>query len=140
MGLRFFYGCSLGEGEEDGLALQDVSHPRMEFPMKLYQRAVLLLKVLVFITISSSPAWASNPLTHPAAGVSANGVAGPTLHAIFKSESEPGDQGQGGSSGDDDQVDGDDDSADSATNDGDGKTDRQDDDSVDHGKASEGQY
>lgn len=68
---------------------------------------VLLLKILVLLTVSASAAWASNPLTLPGAGVSAMGVAGPVVHAIYKSDSEPGDQGQGGSSGDDDQTDGD---------------------------------
>ena len=75
--------------------------------MRLFQRIVLLLKVLVLLTVSASAAWASNPLTLPGAGVSATGVAGPVVHAIYKSDSEPGDQGQGGSSGDDDQTDGD---------------------------------
>ena len=75
--------------------------------MKLFQRIVLLLKVLVLLTVSASVAWASNPLTSPGAGFSATGVPGLTIHAIYKSDSEPGDQGQGGSSGDDDQTDGD---------------------------------
>ena len=75
--------------------------------MRLFQRIVLLLKVLVLLTVSASAAWASNPLTLPGVGASATGVAGPTVHAIYKSDSEPGDQGQGGSSGDDDQTDGD---------------------------------
>ena len=75
--------------------------------MRLFQRMVLLLKVLVLLTVSASGAWASNPLTLPGVGASATGVAGPTVHAIYKSDSEPGDQGQGGSSGDDDQTDGD---------------------------------
>ena len=75
--------------------------------MRLFQRMVLLLKVLVLLTVSASAAWASNPLTLPGVGASATGVAGPTVHAIYKSDSEPGDQGQGGSSGGDDQTDGD---------------------------------
>ena len=75
--------------------------------MKLFQRIVLLLKVLVLLTVSASAAWASNPLTSPGAGFSATGVPGPTIHAIYNSDSDPGDQGQGGSSGDDDQTDGD---------------------------------
>ena len=75
--------------------------------MRLFQRMVLLLNVLVLLTVSASAAWASNPLTLPGVGASATGVAGPTVHAIYKSDSEPGDQGQGGSSGDDDQTDGD---------------------------------
>ncbi|OZY40341.1 hypothetical protein CJF43_18405 [Pseudomonas fragi] len=75
--------------------------------MKLFQRIVLLLKVLVLLTVSASAAWASNPLSSAGAGYSVTGVPGPTIHAIYKSDSEPGDQGQGGSSGDDDQTDGD---------------------------------
>lgn len=75
--------------------------------MKLFQRIVLLLKVLVLLTVTASAAWASNPLSSTGAGFSVTGVPGPTLHAIYKSDSEPGDQGQGGSSGDDDQTDGD---------------------------------
>ena len=75
--------------------------------MKLFQRIVLLLKVLVLLTVSASAAWSSNPLSSAGAGFSAMGVPGPTIHAIYKSDSEPGDQGQGGSSGDDDQTDGD---------------------------------
>ena len=80
---------------------------RMDFTMSFFQRIVLLLKVLVLLTVSASAAWASNPLSSSGAGVSATGVPGPTIHAIYKSVSEPGDQGQGGSSGDDDQTDGD---------------------------------
>ena len=80
---------------------------RMDLTMSFFQRIVLLLKVLVLLTVSASAAWASNPLSSSGAGVSATGVPGPTIHAIYKSDSEPGDQGQGGSSGDDDQTDGD---------------------------------
>lgn len=60
---------------------------------------MLLLKVLVLLTVTASAAWASNPLSSTGAGFSVTGVPGPTLHAIYKSDSEPGDQGQGGSSG-----------------------------------------
>jgi len=35
----------------------------MEISMKLFQRIVLLLKVLVLLTVSASAAWASNPLS-----------------------------------------------------------------------------
>lgn len=75
--------------------------------MKLFQRIALLLKVLVLLAVSASAAWASNPLSSAGAGFSVTGVPGPTIHAIYRSDSEPGDQGQGGSSGDDDQIDGD---------------------------------
>ena len=108
--------------------------------MNLFQRIVLSIKVVVLLTLSASSAWASNPLTLPGVGASTTGVAGPTVHAIYKSDSEPGDQGQGGSSGDDDQVDGDSGTNGEDSTDGDGKTDPEDDDSVDDGKSSEGQY
>ena len=85
--------------------------------MSFFQRIVLLLKVLVLLTVSASAAWASNPLSSSGAGVSATGVPGPTIHAIYKSDSEPGDQGQGGSSGDDDQTDGDGDGGDDGSGD-----------------------
>ena len=90
---------------------------RMDFTMSFFQRIVLLLKVLVLLTVSASAAWASNPLSSSGAGVSATGVPGPTIHAIYKSDSEPGDQGQGGSSGDDDQTDGDGDGGDDGSGD-----------------------
>ena len=108
--------------------------------MNLFQRSVLMLKVLVLLMISATTAWASNPLTLPGVGASASGVAGPAAHVIYKSDSEPGDQGQGGSSGDDDQVDGDSGTDGEDSTDGDGKTDPDDDDSVDDGKSSDGQY
>ena len=85
--------------------------------MSFFQRIVLLLKVLVLLTVSASATWASNPLSSSGAGVSATGVPGPTIHAIYKSDSEPGDQGQGGSSGDDDQTDGDGDGGDDGSGD-----------------------
>ena len=75
--------------------------------MRLFRRVVLLLKVLVLLMVSASAAWASNPLQSPGAGFSVAGVPGPSIHALYKSDSEAGDQGQGGSSGDDDQTDGD---------------------------------
>ena len=90
---------------------------RMDFTMSFFQRIVLLLKVLVLLTVSASATWASNPLSSSGAGVSATGVPGPTIHAIYKSDSEPGDQGQGGSSGDDDQTDGDGDGGDDGSGD-----------------------
>ena len=90
---------------------------RMDLTMSFFQRIVLLLKVLVLLTVSASAAWASNPLSSSGAGVSATGVPGPTIHAIYKSDSEPGDQGQGGSSGDDDQTDGDGDGGDDGSGD-----------------------
>lgn len=88
--------------------------------MNVFQRIALLLKVLVLLTVSASTSWASAPFTSAGSGHSVTGVPGPTVHAIFKSDSEPGDQGQGGSEGDDDQVDGDGD--DDSVDEGDSQT------------------
>lgn len=69
--------------------------------MSIFQRIVLLFKVLVMLSVGMSAAWAecqdhgeqasSGPVTH-------------TALMIAKSESEPGDQDQGGSAGDDDST------------------------------------
>jgi hypothetical protein len=73
----------------------------MESAMSIFQRIVLLFKVLVMLSVGMSAAWAecqdhgeqasSGPVTH-------------TALMIAKSESEPGDQGQGGSADDDDST------------------------------------
>ncbi len=60
--------------------------------MKIFQRMVLLIKVLVMLSLGTTAAWASaNP---------------PQAHGqmLAKSDSEPGDEGQGGSKGDDDST------------------------------------
>lgn len=85
--------------------------------MSIFQRIVLLLKVLVMLSVGmSAAAWADCP----AHGEQAS--SGPVVHAgmmIAKSESEGGDKGQGGSADDDDSTtdepDTDDDEGDSQT-------------------------
>lgn len=69
--------------------------------MSIFQRIVLLFKVLVMLSVGMSAAWAECP-NH---GEQAS--SGPVTHTalmIAKSESEPGDQGQGGSEDDDDST------------------------------------
>jgi hypothetical protein len=73
----------------------------MESAMSIFQRIVLLLKVLVMLSVGMSAAWAECE-DH---GEQAS--SGPVAHSgmmIAKSESEPGDQGQGGSADDDDST------------------------------------
>lgn len=69
--------------------------------MNIFQRMVLLLKVLVMLSVGMSAAWAECPEHGEQAS------SGQVIHAgmmVAKSESEPGDQGQGGSEGDDDST------------------------------------
>lgn len=69
--------------------------------MSIFQRVVLLLKVLVMLSIGMSSAWASQ--SHHLQGF--NAVPGHDAGLVLaKSESEPGDEGQGGSKGDDDST------------------------------------
>jgi hypothetical protein len=74
----------------------------MESAMSIFQRVVLLLKVLVMLSLGTSSAWASSP-SHPQGF---NGVPGHDSSGLMiaKSESEGGDEGQGGSKGDDDST------------------------------------
>ena len=65
-------------------------------------RVVLMLKVLVMLALGSSAVWAECE-KHDAQASS--GQVGQGELMLAKSESEPGDQGQGGSSGDDDSMD-----------------------------------
>ncbi|WP_028681653.1 hypothetical protein ACCM60_04285 [Pseudomonas chlororaphis subsp. aureofaciens] len=71
--------------------------------MNAFQRVVLLLKVLVLLSLGLSAAWASDQAARVPGfwgpGHLQNGV-----QMIAKSESEPGDQGQGGSADDDDAT------------------------------------
>ncbi|CAI8987875.1 hypothetical protein [Pseudomonas chlororaphis] len=71
--------------------------------MNAFQRVVLLLKVLVLLSLGLSAAWASDQAARVPGfwgpGHLPNGV-----QMIAKSESEPGDQGQGGSADDDDST------------------------------------
>ncbi|MHC8311127.1 hypothetical protein ACYZUC_16100 [Pseudomonas sp. GT1P32] len=69
--------------------------------MNIFQRIVLLLKVLVMLSVGMSAAWAECPEHGEQAS---SGQVTHTALMIAKSESEPGDQGQGGSEGDDDST------------------------------------
>lgn len=71
--------------------------------MTIFQRLVLMLKVLVMLSLGISSAWATTAVQSQAPGF----VAVKTTQAgglqLAKSESEPGDEDQGGSKDDDDQ-------------------------------------
>ncbi|MGY1951649.1 hypothetical protein [Pseudomonas pergaminensis] len=71
--------------------------------MTIFQRVVLLLKVLVMLSLGISSAWANAAVQSQAPGF----LAAKTVQAgglqLAKSESEPGDEDQGGSKDDDDQ-------------------------------------
>lgn len=66
--------------------------------MTIFQRVVLLLKVLVLLTLGTTTAWANSAVQSQAPGF----VASKSL-LLAKSESEAGDKDQGGSADDDDQ-------------------------------------
>lgn len=66
--------------------------------MTIFQRLVLLLKVLVLLTLGTTTAWANTAVQSQAPGF----VAAKSL-LLAKSESEAGDKDQGGSADDDDQ-------------------------------------
>jgi len=91
--------------------------------MSIFQRVVLLLKVLVMMSLGMSAAWANTAVQSHGTGF----VAAKTVQAgglqLAKSESEPDDQNQGGSKDDDDAENPDNDGEDSDTyNDGDSDT------------------
>ncbi|WP_095081590.1 hypothetical protein [Pseudomonas sp. Irchel s3h17] len=69
--------------------------------MSKFLRMVLLLKVLVIWSLGTSMAWAEC-LDHGEQASSGQGAQGELM--LAKSESEPGDQDQGGSKGDDDST------------------------------------
>lgn len=71
--------------------------------MSIFQRLVLLLKVLVMLSLGASSAWASTAVQSQAPGFVAAKTALAGGLQLAKSESEPGDEGQGGSKDDDDQ-------------------------------------
>jgi hypothetical protein len=73
----------------------------MESAMSIFQRVVLVLKVLVMLSVGMSAAWAECPEHDEQAS---SGQVTHTGMMIAKSESEPGDQGQGGSADDDDST------------------------------------
>ena len=66
--------------------------------MTIFQRLVLLLKVLVLLTLGTTTAWANSAAQSQAPGF----VAAKNLQ-LAKSGSEAGDKGQGGSEDDDGQ-------------------------------------
>ncbi|MDQ0738539.1 hypothetical protein [Pseudomonas sp. W4I3] len=68
--------------------------------MSIFQRGVLLIKVLVLLSLGMSTAWAHNPAQ---GGAALQGAQSMDLQ-LAKSEAEPGDQGQGGSEDDDDST------------------------------------
>lgn len=84
--------------------------------MNRFLRVLLLLKVVVMLSLGSSAVWAECEDHDTQAS---SGQAGQGELMIAKSESEPGDQGQGGSADDDDSTteepDTDDDEGDSQT-------------------------
>jgi|CXWL01.1.fsa_nt_gi hypothetical protein len=87
--------------------------------MSIFQRVVLLIKVLVLLSLGMSTAWAHNPVQGGAA-LSATHSA-PDLQ-LAKSESEGGDKDQGGSKDDDDSTTNEPDSDDPDDDDGDSQT------------------
>ena len=70
--------------------------------MRIFQRVVLLIKVLVMLSLGTSAAWAHNLMQVKESGYQSSQSA--PVQMLAKSDSEPGDEGQGGSSGDDDQT------------------------------------
>lgn len=68
--------------------------------MSIFQRVVLLLKVLVLLSLGTSSAWAHNPVQ---GGAALTAVHSQDLQ-LAKSEAEPGDKDQGGSQDDDDST------------------------------------
>lgn len=71
--------------------------------MSIFQRVVLLIKVLVLLSLGMSTAWAHNPVQGSQAGFSAVQTTQGKGLQLAKSESEAGDEDQGGSKDDDDQ-------------------------------------
>ncbi|MFW0757589.1 hypothetical protein ACN1C3_23150 [Pseudomonas sp. H11T01] len=78
--------------------------------MKIFQRIVLLIKVLVMLSLGTSAAWASYPAQDHGAGFS-TGMAGSGFHAIYADDSDPKgqDEGKSGTEGGDDSGDEEDD-------------------------------
>ena len=74
--------------------------------MKIFQRIVLLIKVLVMLTLGTSAAWASYPVQDHGAGFS-TGMAGSGFHAVYANDPTPSgqDDGKGGTEGGDDSSD-----------------------------------
>ncbi|MFL1415140.1 hypothetical protein ACI77M_02645 [Pseudomonas fildesensis] len=90
--------------------------------MSIFQRVVLLIKVLVLLSLGMSTAWAHSPAQGSQAGFSAVQTTQGVGLQLAKSESEGGDKDQGGSEGDDDSTTDEPDSDDPADDDGDSQT------------------
>jgi hypothetical protein len=71
--------------------------------MSIFQRLVMLLKVLVMLSLGISSAWANTAVQSQVRGFVAAKTAQAGGLQLAKSESEPGDEDQGGSKDDDDQ-------------------------------------
>ncbi|MCP1467263.1 MULTISPECIES: hypothetical protein [Pseudomonas] len=71
--------------------------------MSIFQRLVMLLKVLVMLSLGISSAWANTAVQSQVPGFVAAKTAQAGGLQLAKSESEPGDEDQGGSKDDDDQ-------------------------------------
>ena len=69
--------------------------------MSIFQRVVVLIKVLVLLSLGMSTAWAHNPAQ---GGVALSAVHSAQDLQLAKSEAEPGDQDQGGSKDDEDST------------------------------------
>jgi hypothetical protein len=80
----------------------------MESAMKIFQRIVLLIKVLVMLSLGTSAAWASYPAQDHGAGFS-TGMAGSGFHAVYADDSNPSgqDEGKGGDDPTDEEDEGD---------------------------------
>ncbi|WP_178116193.1 hypothetical protein [Pseudomonas sp. LD120] len=70
--------------------------------MTIFQRTLLLIKVLLVLSLGTPAAWAHNLLDVKEPGVSSSQHEPVQMFAT--SESEPRDEGQEGRSGDDDQI------------------------------------
>lgn len=71
--------------------------------MSVFQRVVLLIKVLVLLSVGTSAAWAHAGVQQEPGAWAVKSPHGSAL-MLAKSDSEAGDQGQGGSKGDDDST------------------------------------
>jgi hypothetical protein len=73
----------------------------MDSAMNRLLRILLMMKVLMMLALGSSAVWAECE-DHETQASSGQGAHGELM--IARSESEPGDKGQGGAEGDDDSI------------------------------------
>ena len=90
--------------------------------MSIFQRLVLLIKVLVMLSLGMSAAWANTAVQGHGSGFVAAKVVQVSGLQLAKSESEGGDEGQGGSKDDDDGTTGGPEKNDDPDDDGDSDT------------------